>query len=99
MSIIYPAYFRLVKRDAAGWHFRRGKVFYNSSIQPLDHRLEDREKEFGLSDRVLIAEFCWLNGGKEGYYLANLRDREYYYCGTERQDVKNTLVALGINYA
>lgn len=99
MSIIYPAYFRLAKRDAAGWQFRRDEIFYTTSIQSLGDRLEKREKDFGLSKEILTIEFCWINGGKEGYYLANLRDRKYYYCGTELKDVKNTLIALGINYA
>jgi hypothetical protein len=41
-------------------------------------------------------EFFKINGGKEGYYLANILDKKYYYCGQSPQDVKNRLIELGI---
>jgi hypothetical protein len=37
-----------------------------------------------------------LHGGKSGYYLANLRDKKYHYCGSNWQDVQETLLDLGI---
>nr|WP_306296913.1 hypothetical protein [Nostoc sp. TCL26-01] len=37
-----------------------------------------------------------INGGNAGYYLANLRDKKYYYCGDNWEDVKTKLEELGI---
>ena len=37
-----------------------------------------------------------INNGKEGFYIADIKDKKYYYCGTEWEDVKNKLRELGI---
>ena len=37
-----------------------------------------------------------INGGKQGYYIANILDKKYYYCGTEWKDVKTKFRELGI---
>ena len=37
-----------------------------------------------------------INGGQEGYYLANILDKQYYYCGKNPYDVKAKLNELGI---
>jgi len=36
---------------------------------------------------------------KSGYYLANLRERKYYYCGLNWEDIRTTLQSLGIGRA
>ncbi|BAS55374.1 hypothetical protein NIES2135_53410 [Leptolyngbya boryana NIES-2135] len=93
--IIYPSYFRVVKRDREGWHFRHGKVFYGPSDRSSDW-VENREQLFGLSDETIAVELFRLKLGAEGYYLANLRDRQYYYCGSDLSDVAATLRQFGI---
>ncbi len=45
--------------------------------------------------KVAIALFG-VNGGKQGYYIANILDKKYYYCGTQWEDVKTKLKELGI---
>jgi hypothetical protein len=37
-----------------------------------------------------------INGGKAGYYLANLRRKKFYYCGTEPAGIKGKILDLGI---
>jgi len=37
-----------------------------------------------------------INNGKQGYYIANILDKKYYYCGSEWEDVKTKLRELGI---
>ncbi|BDA71394.1 hypothetical protein RIVM261_002900 [Rivularia sp. IAM M-261] len=32
-----------------------------------------------------------INNAAPGYYLADIVERKYYYCGTEWEDVKRTL--------
>lgn len=46
--------------------------------------------------KKVAIELFRINGGKQGYYIANILDKKYYYCGTEWQDVKNKLLELGI---
>ncbi|TBR56670.1 hypothetical protein B4U84_28835 [Westiellopsis prolifica IICB1] len=41
-------------------------------------------------------ELFRINGGKQGYYIADIQDKKYYYCGTEWEDVKLKLGELGI---
>jgi hypothetical protein len=94
-KIIYPGYFQIYRRDLDHWYQRNGKVFYNPSVQSIDQN-QAREAAFGLSVDQILLEFCLLNGGKPGYYLANLRDRAYYYCGEQWADVQTQLHVLGI---
>ncbi|KYC36331.1 hypothetical protein WA1_42170 [Scytonema hofmannii PCC 7110] len=52
---------------------------------------------YGISKQQVVIELFRINGGKPGYYLADLRhNKQYYYCGTEPQDVKSKLLFLGI---
>lgn len=37
-----------------------------------------------------------LNGGRAGFYLANLKDKQYYYCGRSLEGVQTQLFNLGI---
>lgn len=94
-KIVYPEYFRTVKREGNAWYFRHPRVFFTSSpVESLN--LEQREERYGLTKEKVVIELFRLNAGKAGYYLANLRDREYYYCGLAWEDVKITLLSLGI---
>lgn len=34
---------------------------------------------------------------EDGYYLANLKDKQYYYCGEKEADVRIKLQSLGIS--
>jgi len=79
----------LVKED--------GRLFYNPMGIPI--QLEHVERQFDLTEQQTIAELFRINGGKSGYYLANLRDRKYYYCGLNWEDIKTTLQSLGIGRA
>ena len=93
-SIIYPQYYYVVEREPGAWVFRHPKVFYRGNNHPQS--LNQREKEYGLTKKKIIIELFRLNAGKLGYYLANMRDRQYYYCGQKWEDVKTQLRSLGI---
>ncbi|MBW4505594.1 MAG: hypothetical protein KME64_03660 [Scytonematopsis contorta HA4267-MV1] len=51
---------------------------------------------FGTSMKKVAIELFRINGGKQGYYIANILDNKYYYCGTKWEDVKVMLKQLGI---
>jgi hypothetical protein len=52
---------------------------------------------FGTSMTKIAREFSKINSAKEGYYLANILDKKYYYCGHLPQDVRNKLIELGVS--
>lgn len=96
-KIIHPAIFQIIRREGDAWYFKDGKVFYR---EPGNRSLiEEREREYGLSKEKIVIELFRINGGKAGYYLANLRDRKYYYCGKSWEDIKIKLQSLGIGRA
>lgn len=85
---LLPFHLRVVRRYAkeGGWGFLSVKPFYNPlNISP------DLEANYGLTKSKVIIELFRINGGREGWYLANLRDRKYYYCGLDREDVREKL--------
>ena len=94
-SIIYPDFFRIVERKPEGWLIKKGSVFYKKiPIATID--MADTQLMYGISLEQIITELFRVNGGKLGYYLADLRHRKYYYCGLEREDVRVMLRRLGI---
>lgn len=95
-SIIHPLRYAIVKREGTVWYFKGGTVFYNPRNVPVPLEIEDKLHQFGLSFSSVAVELFRINGGKSGYYLANLRDKQYYYCGSDWEDVKTTLISLGI---
>lgn len=94
MRIITPYHYKVYERELGRWFERDVSVFYNNSGVPLN--LSNIEQEFGLTPKEVIIELFRINGGKTGFYLANLRDRKYYYCGKNWEDIKTTLQSLGI---
>ena len=95
MRLVTPYHYKVYEREGTRWFARDAtRVFYNSTGQPLD--LLNVEQEFGLTPEDVVIELFRINGGKPGFYLANLRDRKYYYCGLQCEDIKYTLRSLGI---
>lgn len=97
MSIIHPIRYRIIDRkitpERSYWHFIRSKGFYNPLNLPNE---SDIEFMFGTTKQEVALELFRINGGKPGYYLADLRSKEYYYCGTDPEDIKAQLRSLGI---
>lgn len=96
-KIIYPIEYRVIQRnitpEKSYWHFLKGKVFYNPLNLPS---VGDIEFMFGTTKKKVAIELFRINGGKPGYYLANLLEHKYYYCGLDWGDVRKTLLGLGI---
>lgn len=99
-SIVCPIQFQIARYDGEAWYFKQLGTIYN----PLGILLPglkdlgklDKIAYFGMSRSKLKLEFRLLNGGAIGYYLADLQNRNYYYCGLEWADVKTTFQKLGI---
>ncbi|WP_414552003.1 hypothetical protein [Anabaena sp. CCY 0017] len=93
-SVIHPLHFQIIQRNGTTWYFKYGSVFYNRTDKDLPE--SDRERLFGITKNKIVTELFRINGGQSGYYLANLRDKNYYYCGDDWASVKAKLRELGI---
>lgn len=97
-DIVCPLYYQIYLREGVKWFAKDPlEVFYNPTNIPT--QLKYLERQFGLTAQKIIIELFRINGGKAGYYLVNLREKKYYYCGSEWEDIKNTLQSLGIGRA
>lgn len=95
MNIIYPQYFYIVERIPGGWDFLfPRRVFFSPEGKKINAQY--REKQYGLTKQQITIELFRLEAGKLGYYLADMQNRKYYYCGRDRSAVKNQLLKLGI---
>lgn len=93
-NIYHPDYYCLVERVPAGWLFNKGELFYTSLPFAVD--MNDFELLYDISKLQVAIELRKINSDKAGYYLADLRNKKYYYCGTEVEEVKAKLRSLGI---
>jgi hypothetical protein len=95
MKFALPHHMRVYEREGIRWFaYDPTQVIFNSTDQLL--HLQQVEQEFGLTEERLTIALFRINGGKPGLYLANLKDKKYYYCGSSWDDVKATLLNLGI---
>jgi hypothetical protein len=94
-TIASPVYYRIIERRGNGWGFKEGEPFINLFNMPLLSQ-KDLFAAFDTSMKKVAIELFRINGGKQGYYIADIQDKKYYYCGQEWEDVKTKLQELGI---
>lgn len=97
--LVYPLGYRVIRRGVKDfkllWFFQRVEVLFNPTNFSVGD-ISDIEGMFGTTKASVVTELFRINGGKLGYYLANLVDKEYYYCGKNLEDVKAKFVELGV---
>ena len=96
-NIVYPSHYRVLECKGGRWSIKNVEVFYGSASRVSDHN--DITSLYGITEQAVVIELFRINGGKTGYYLANLRDRKYYYCGLDLESIKTALQSLGIGRA
>lgn len=89
-TIVSPTYIRIVIRSSNRWSFVNGERFYNPYNFP-NLSQENLFRFLGLTMKQVANELRKINNAAPGYYLADIVERKYYYCGTEWEDVKRTL--------
>jgi hypothetical protein len=97
--LILPGYFLLVKCVGNHWTFCGSKIFYNPHPDFNPPTNDRKEEYYGTTKHEVILNLFRQYLGKQGYYLVDLRDRKYYYCGLTIDDVKEKLSNLRIGYA
>lgn len=93
-NLVCPENLQIFCREIDGWTHIKGKVFYNPKQKQTD--LDSTLKRFNFTKSSIICELFKLNGGSLGYYLADLENKKFYYCGSEFLDIKVKLLSLGI---
>lgn len=95
-SFIRPVYYIPIERKSDRWRFLHGEIFWNPLNLPIPQTIEVLLWCFRTSMGEVIEHLRKINNAAEGYYLANILDKKYYYCGTEWDDIKTKLMDLGI---
>ncbi|MBN3949398.1 MAG: hypothetical protein HWQ38_24210 [Nostoc sp. NMS7] len=90
-TIIYPSYFRIFECRNGRWFIKNLESFVTTTT--TNH--EDIKALYDITEGQIVVELFRINAGKSGYYLANIRDKKYYYC-VDRDGTKNKLLELGI---
>lgn len=94
-TIIYPSYFRIFECRTGRWFIKNPELFV-SSAKKKNSLPQEICAIYGITEQQVVIELFRINGGNNGFYLANLRDKKYYYCGLQREDMKKKLLELGI---
>lgn len=94
MTIIYPDFYRVFERRDNRWFIKVVHWFYKPI--PIDISPDELKILHGLSNEEVIEGLKSVNGAQKGFYLANLKDCKYYYCGESAEGVKSKLRSLGI---
>lgn len=95
--LVHPLHYLLVERHENTWKFMGGSfVFYNPRNVPVSLAVADRLHRFRLTPETVMIELFRIHGGRAGYYLVNLRDRNSYYCGQAWESIITTPQSLGI---
>ncbi|MCC5667826.1 hypothetical protein LC653_29095 [Nostoc sp. CHAB 5784] len=92
VTIIYPSYFRIFECRSGRWFIKNTDAFIGTN----SIKNNDIASLFGISEQQVVIDLFRINGGKSGFYLANLKHKTYYYCGQSREDIKTQLRSLGI---
>jgi hypothetical protein len=88
-KVIYPIHYQVYRRAFVlgnDFYLVSGKSVFNHEIDKvslMQREVNSREKWFGLTKEEIYTELFRMAGGREGYYLVNLKDRQYWYFENE----------------
>jgi hypothetical protein len=96
LLVIMPDFYRIVECKSGKWAFSRMSRVYAVTEKGRSADVEDYETLYGITPQLIVNQLYCEYGNRDGYYLLNLRQKQYYYCGLELSDVKMKLRSLGI---
>ncbi|MCC5636301.1 hypothetical protein LC593_10615 [Nostoc sp. CHAB 5844] len=94
LLIITPDFYWIFCHRDQEWFLYPNKVVYRTHPIYLD--FNDTELMYGLTKLDIVGGLTSAANNADGYYLANLRKREYYYCGDKPENVVALLQEFGI---
>ncbi len=89
---VHPHHYRVIFRTGTKWTVEGTQLRSHTLIG-----VDGLQERYGMTNLNLVTDLFRINGGKPGYYLANLWDRKYYYCGSNLEDVRAKLLELGVD--
>lgn len=95
-SFFVPAYLDIVHKTGDLCIRLGASKICNLSGKPFDEN--QQFSEFGLTPMKILVELYKRYQGLDGWYLVDMRSKEYYFCGSTAQDVQEKLYELGINH-
>lgn len=100
LDYVCPLTHWMIRRGEGGWYFQRGEVFWRAESGPMaTANADERERVFGLTKRDVVYGCFRINGGRHGWYIADLKRQKYYYCGETQEDaiaLLSDLTQIGI---
>jgi|GEM_PF-5268920 len=84
MNFLQHKNYQIFHNRHDGWHHLRWAHY------PVNYAWE-----FELTPKKIVCEFFKLQAGALGYYLVDLRKKNFYYCGDDLESVKVSLRKLG----
>lgn len=93
-AIFVPGYIQVIEKTLDGWFQTKPTSIVNFSDRTFD--CLNKEKYYGLTKTQITKELFKRYQGKLGYYIVNLNQRQYYYCGLTVKDIQEKLVDLGV---
>jgi hypothetical protein len=94
LLVITPNHYWIFRHQNKEWLLCPSKFFYRT--KPLYVDLADPELMYGLTKLDIVRGLTRAANNADGYYLANLRKREYCYCGNRTENVVALLQEFGI---
>ncbi len=97
-KFFHPVHYRIVKHHSKFWSFTLSSPFATLSSSPIPS-FEEVLATYNITVKEIVAELFKINGGNVGYYLADIKEKKYYYCGVAWDDVQAKFLELGIGRA
>ena len=97
-KIFHPVHYRIVRHHSDFWSFTLSSPFATLSSLPIPS-FEEVLAAYNITVKTIVAELFKINSGNAGYYLADLKEQKYYYCGVEWYHVQAKFLELGIGRA
>ncbi len=94
-TILTPGYIQVIHKKPNGWFQSKPESVINFGNFPGYDSL-NKEQYYGLTKTEIITELFRRYQGKLGYYLVNLAECQYYYCGLTVKDIQEKLIELGV---
>ena len=94
MKITYPPYYIIVEALPGKWEFLSSKITnpFTGKVHPF--KPSELLRCAKLTKSEVITQLFRINGGRLGYYLVNLKDKNYYYCGLLFESVSEKLLEI-----
>lgn len=94
-KVYTPSHFVFLRKEQNDWFVIKSKTLMNASDLPV-LPVADRVKQYGYTLYQLTIECFRHFLGRDGYYIVDLKQKKYYYCGQEGDSIKQTVKSLGI---